>query len=107
MSRAYRIKVKESVTREVRAEDSIRTQIELLEVLPPEQMGDLLAQELEKRGFERQDDGTLVRNGDGVMVSVEPCTGEVTITAEAEQTVEVEGSREGFGCDDVGRAGRQ
>ena len=108
MSRAYRIKVKESVKRDVRAEDSIRTQIELLEVLPPEQMGELLARELKARGFECQDDGTLVRTSrDGVTVRVEPCTGEVMIRAESEQAVEVEGSREGFGYDDIGPNSKQ
>src|SRR5258708_3601127 len=108
MSRAYRIKVKESVSRDGTAEDSIRTQIELLEILPPEQMGELLAQELERRGFERQDDGSLVRKDEnGVTITVEPCSGEVTIRAEADQKVEVEGTREGFGYDDVGPASRQ
>jgi hypothetical protein len=108
MSRAYRIKVKESLRRDVKAEDCIQTQIELLEILPPEQMGELLAAELERRGFERQEDGTLVRQEeDGITVTVEPCSGEVTIRAEAEQTVQVEGTREGFGYDDVGPGSRQ
>ena len=35
MSRAYRITVKESETRELRGEDEICTRLELLEVLPP------------------------------------------------------------------------
>jgi len=103
MSRAYRIRVKESLARDVRAEDSIQTQLELLEVLPPEDMGELLAQELERRGFERQEDGSLVRKEeDGVTVTVEPCTGTVTIQAETADRVEVEGTREGYGYDDVG-----
>ena len=107
MSRAYRIRVKESLKRDLKAEDSIRTQIELLEILPAEQMGEMLAAELEQRGFERQEDGTLVRKEDGVSVTVEPCSGEVTIRAEAEDTVELEGAREGFGYDDVGPGNKQ
>lgn len=108
MSRAYRIKVKESLKRDVKAEDSIRTQIELIEVLPAEQMGELLARELERRGFKEGDDGALTRTEEnGVVIVVEPCTGEVTIRAETEQTVEVEGTREGFGYDDVGPNSRQ
>jgi hypothetical protein len=103
MSRAYRIRVKESLKRDLKAEDSIRTQIEMLEILPAEQMGEMLARELEQRGFERQEDGTLVRKGEnGVCVTVEPCSGEVTIRAEAEDSVELEGHREGYGYDDVG-----
>ena len=53
MSRAYRISVKESVHRVIKAEDSVCTQLEVLEVLPPEQMAGLLADELEKRGFKK------------------------------------------------------
>lgn len=106
MSRAYRIKVREAVTREIRAEDSIQTRIEMLEVLPPEEMAELLAKELEARGFQRQDDGTLIRKGDGVSITVEPCTGEVTVAAETEQTVKLEGSREGYGYDDIGPSSR-
>ena len=103
MSRAYRIKVKESVARDIRAEDSIETCLEILEILPAEQMGELLAAELEKRGFERQEDGTLVRKEeDGVTVTVEPCSGTVTVQAETADRVEVEGTREGYGYDDVG-----
>jgi len=106
MSRAYRIKVRESMTRDIRAEDCIKTQIEMLEVLPPEDMAELLAKELERRGFERQEDGTLVRNGDGVCVTVEPCTCEVTVAAETEQRVQLEGTREGYGYDDIGPSGK-
>lgn len=94
------------MTREIRAEDSITTHIELLEVLPPERMAELLASELERRGFERQDDGTLVRKGDGISVTVDPCNGEVTVAAETEQTVQLEGTREGFGYDDIGPSNR-
>ena len=52
MSRAYRITVKESETRELRGSDEICTQLELLEILPPEQMADLLKGELKKRAME-------------------------------------------------------
>lgn len=103
MSRAYRIRVKESLTRDIRAEDCIETELEILEILPEEQMGELLARELEGRGYERQEDGTLVKKGaDGVTVTVEPCSGTVTIKSESADHVQVEGSREGYGYDDVG-----
>ena len=35
MSRAYRITVKESSTRELKGSDEICTQLEVLEILPP------------------------------------------------------------------------
>lgn len=102
MSRAYRIRIKESLARDIRAEDEICSQIEILEVLPPEQMGELLAQELEKRGFEREEDGTLTREGDGVTVTVDPCECKVTIRASTEEHVELEANKEGYAYDDVG-----
>jgi hypothetical protein len=103
MSRAYRIRVKEALTRDIRAEDSIETNLEILEVLPPEQMGELLANELKQRGFEEQEDGTLVRKKeDGATITIEPCTGKVTVSAEATDRIDIEGNREGYGYDDVG-----
>src|SRR5262245_53731830 len=54
VSRAYRIKVREAVKRVVRARDGVQTQLEILEILPPEQMAELLGEELQRRGFERQ-----------------------------------------------------
>jgi hypothetical protein len=42
MSRAYRISVKESDTRHLKAGDEIGTQLEILEILPPEDMATLL-----------------------------------------------------------------
>ena len=54
MSRAYRVSVRESRNRTLRAEDHVSTQLEILEVLPPEQMAALLADELERCGFQRE-----------------------------------------------------
>src|SRR3954454_24059182 len=81
MSRSYRISVRESVNRVIRAEDRVSTELEILQVLPPEQMSGLLADELQSRGFEREG-GQLVRRQDGVTVSVDPDTGTVTVSSE-------------------------
>ena len=43
MSRAYRIKVSESLNKVIRAEDHVKTELELLNILPSDQMGELLA----------------------------------------------------------------
>jgi FtsH ternary system-associated peptide len=103
MSRAYKVKVKESLARDVQVKDEIEARLEIFEILPPEQMSEMLARELEQRGFERQEDGTLVRKGkDGVSVTVEPCNGRVTIEAEAGDHIKVEATRDGFGYDDIG-----
>jgi hypothetical protein len=105
MSRAYRIKVAESVKRVVRAHDHVKTQLELLEVLPAEQMAQLLEQELAGRGFERKGE-VLVRTRDGVTVTVEPKTGTVTVQAQGEQAVEVAGEKVGRAFDDAGQSAR-
>ena len=92
MSRAYRISVKESVRRVVRAEDHVRSQLEMLDILPSDQMADLLAAELIRQGFERDGD-TVVRTDGEVKVTVDLNSGTVTVQSETEQEVEVSGER--------------
>lgn len=104
MSRAYRITVKESLTRELKGSDEIATKLEVLEILPPDQMAGLLAEELKNRGFEEREDGTLVRKDGRVTVAVEPCTGEVTVKSESGETVTLEARRDATGYDDIGPA---
>ena len=106
MSRAYRISVKETLRRVIRANDRVSTQLEILEVLPEEQMAELLARELEGRGYERKD-GNLVKEQDGMVITVDPRTGTVTVSAESAREVEIEGSREGRAWDDAGPSARQ
>src|SRR5262245_20845647 len=101
MSRAYRIRVAETLARTLRAEDEISTCLEVLEVLPAEQMAQLLREELERRGFVAKD-AELVREGDGVTTAIDPATGTVTIRAKAARDIELEGRREGLAYDDLG-----
>ena len=86
MSRVYRIKVRESLRKVVRASDHVRTQVELLDLLPAAQMAQLLAAELERRGFQRQGD-QAVRTTDGVQVTVDVASGEVTVQAAASRAI--------------------
>ena len=103
MSRAYRITVKESDTRHLKAGDEICTQLEILEILPPEDMATLLKEELKKRGFEEQEDGTMERkDGDLTVKDRRPGEGEVTVKAETAETVKQEAKREATGFNDVG-----
>ena len=95
MSRSYRISVRECVNKVIRAEDRVHTNLEMLEVLPPEQMAGLLSDELERRGFRREGDGPLVRRGEGVLVKVDPSQGTVMVLAEAEEDLKLEGTRDG------------
>ncbi len=101
MSRAYRIRVQESLRRRIAADDAVTTQLELLEVLPPEQMADLLRDELKRRGFEERD-GNLVRENAGVTATIDAKTGEVTVRAQASEQVDLAGQREGIAYDDIG-----
>lgn len=106
MSRAYRIRVSESLQRVIRASDHVSTQLELLEILPPEQMAELLRRELAVEGFEETADG-LVRTEDGVAVRVDAETGTVTVEAEASQDVRLQSQRQGYADDDRGRGNRK
>lgn len=105
MSRAYRITVKESVTREVKAEDEICTRLELLDILPPEATAEILRAELEARGFKEREDGKLARVDGGVTVAVDTCNGEVSVKAEAKERLSAQGTKETSGWDDVGPSG--
>ena len=78
MSRAYRIRVSESLSRSLAAEDEICSHLELLEVLPPEQMTELLREELKQRGF-LEKDGLLRRTDDGVTIEIDPAYVDVTV----------------------------
>ncbi len=101
MSRAYRIRVRESLRRVLRAHDRVSTQLELLEVLPPEQMAQLLAEELKGRGFEEKG-GALVRTQNRVTVIVDPKSGTVTVEAQESQEAALEGEKDGRAYDDLG-----
>src|SRR5262245_6587686 len=103
MSRAYRIRVHESQRGLLKAEDAARTNLGLLDVLPREEMAALLTEELKRRGF-RDDDGLLRRDNEGVTITVEPCTGDVTARAEVKSEVKLESRREGLAYDDLGPA---
>src|SRR5262249_30038839 len=106
MSRSYRIKVCDSLRRVLRAHDRVSTQLELLEVLPPEQMARLLAEELKGRGFEEKD-GALVRKENGVTVTVDPKTGNVAVDSEASQEAALQGEKDGRAYDDMGPSAKQ
>ncbi len=101
MSRSYRVSVRESVTKVIKAEDKVSTQLEMLEVLSPEQMAGLLAAELAQHGFKEQD-GQMVKEEDGVKIAIDTKSATVTVSAQASETTKVEGERVGRAYDDVG-----
>ncbi len=93
MSRAYRVTVKGSVSRVVHVEDGVCTTLELLPILPQERQGELLGEELARRGFTR--DGGVARRTDeeGVVIEVELATGTVSVKAEASANIEISKER--------------
>ncbi len=101
MSRAYRISVSETVRRVIHAEDHVSTQLEILDVLPCDQMTDLLAAELEGLGFERDGD-EMVRKDGPTTVTVDLPSATVTVTNEAAKEVKVSGKKTGVTYDDYG-----
>ena len=94
MSRAYKIKIKQSARHVLRASDHVSTKLELLEILPPERMADLLANELAKRGFKMQGEKLTRETKDGVIIEIDPLQATVMVRAETKQTVTIEGERQ-------------
>jgi hypothetical protein len=92
MSRAIQIRVSESVVRTVHVEDGVQSALEMLPILAPDRMGELLARELEDLGFVR--DGNVARrtDKDGVEISVDLETATVTVrigaTADLQESIE-------------------
>jgi len=78
------------------------TELEVLEILPPERMGELLKKELKDKGFKEEEDGTLTRKEGNITVKVDPKSCEVSVKADVEEEVSIEAKRETFGYDDVG-----
>ena len=99
MSRGYRVRVRRGVRVsdeldvDCTADDEVRTRVEVLEILPREQMAGLLAGELARRGF-AEHAGRLERTADGVTVTVDPETGAVAVRAASTGQVHIKGSRE-------------
>ncbi len=87
MSRAIQIRVSESVVRTVHVEDGVQSPLEMLPILAPDRMGELLAKELEALGFERDGDKARRVNPDGVVVEVDLATATVTARVTADESI--------------------
>jgi hypothetical protein len=95
MSRAYRIRISETLRRHIEVADGIQSKLEILDVLPPEQTAALLERELAAAGFEQREDGQWVRvDEDGVEVRVDPKQSTVTVSAAADADVDIKKEKE-------------
>ncbi|HEY3807118.1 MAG TPA: hypothetical protein VGL61_31165 [Kofleriaceae bacterium] len=88
MSRAIQVRVSESVVRTVHVEDGVQSPLEMLPVLAPERMAELLAKELEAQGFER--DGKVARrtDPDGIEITVDLEAATVSVKLGANSTLD-------------------
>ncbi len=106
MSRAFRIRqavrVQDTLKKDLSATDEICTELELLEILPAEQMAALLKEALRERGFE-EEDGTMVRRDGDLTIRVDPATAAVTIHVEGEEAIELKGTKETKVFADLGK----
>jgi len=96
MSRAYKIKVSQSATHVLRANDQVSTQLELLEILPCERMADLLENELKKRGFKQQGDKLIRREANGILIEIDPADASVVVKIDSARKVALEDSLEAW-----------
>ena len=106
MSRSYRVSVKESVNQIIKCEDEVSTHLDIMEILPPEDMGALLEKELEKKGFEKNGD-VMSKTEDGITVTINPVCGEVVVTTESSQRIREDQTVDGSAYDDMGPSSKK
>jgi hypothetical protein len=87
MSRRYRLHIRESITRVVHVEDHVEAALELLPVLAPERLSQLLADELARRGFTRAGGDMIRTEDDGTEVRIALGQGTISIRAQAEAEI--------------------
>jgi hypothetical protein len=84
MSRAYQIRVAESLTRHVRVDDGIQTRLDLIGILGPDRTAALLADELRARDFTVEDGVARREVEPGIVIEVDTRDGTVHVRATAE-----------------------
>ena len=106
MSRAYRIRISETTRRVIRAEDHVGSQLEILAILPADQMASLLADQLAAHGFEREGNKATRTEGD-LTTEVDLETGEFVVRAARDEEVELTTEKTGYYYDDAGPKKKQ
>lgn len=95
MSRSYRITVEESLSRVIKSEDKVETCLEMLEILPKEEMGACLEEELKKEGYEKNKDGLMEKKDENLIIQVDTVKGTVSVKSESCEAVDVTGEHTG------------
>ena len=90
MSRAYRIRIADSVRRHVTIEDGVCTSLDVLPLLAEEAMAELLRDELLRRGFVKSEEGAFEKQESGITFRVDVVTRQVSAIAKKDATLEAE-----------------
>lgn len=93
MSRAYRIRVSESLRRTRTVEDHVESRLPVLAILAPERMGEILGSELAARGFTVAEGRAVLREG-GIEIVVDLSTMGVVVRIEGQSTVDLKSESE-------------
>lgn len=104
MSRAYRIQVSAGESRVIHVDDKVCSKLDMLPVLVPEAMSEVLAGELEKRGFKVGKDGKATRKDGDITVEIDVKDGTVSVRIDGAAKVAHVVKREGYGDRDVERS---
>ena len=79
MSRCYRISINESLRRHIEVDDGVEIPLELLDILPPERMIELLGAELTARGYTAKDGRYSKVFPGNIEVTLDPAEGVVAV----------------------------
>ena len=88
MSRAIVVRVAESVVRTVHVADGVEAALEMLPILAPDRMGELLAAELAALGFVRDGSACKRTDPDGVEVTIDVARATVAVKLAARKQIE-------------------
>lgn len=107
MSRAYQIRVSETLTHHVHVDDGIQANLGLLGILGRERQASLLATELEAHGWTVTDGIGRKQLSDEVEIEIDTATGTITVRAHHEEDVQLSADRSGTSYTPDGSAGEK
>lgn len=88
MSRAYKVKVSESICRHICVNDMVKTKLEMLSILPNDCQLEILVSELLKQGFKKKDDTTyILERDDNITISIDLTDSSVTLSLTHDENV--------------------
>lgn len=107
MSRAYQIRISESVTHHIHVDDGIQANLGLLGILGRERSASLLADALADRGWTIKDGVGTKSLTDEIEVEVDLASGTITVRAHHEDKVDLSAERQGTSYTPEGGADKE